>query len=73
MRAVVNPMFGGKKKDTFDPLIYQDSRFKDRPFANSAWELELDLRGELVNRDINLNDVTDIVLYVYYTDFSLAE
>ena len=73
MRAVLNPFFNGVKKDTYDPAIYRDDRFKDRPFANTFWELGVDLRDEAVNRDLDLNDITDIVLFFYYTDFSAAE
>ncbi len=71
--AVINPFFQGQKYANFDPAVYENNRFKDRPFINSFWELTLNLRDEAANRDIETAGMTDILLYVYYTDFSVSE
>ena len=34
------------------------------------WELVFNKRDEQVNLDIDLNALTDIKLYIYYTDFT---
>lgn len=66
--AVVNPFFNGRREFTAD--VYRNDRLRDRPFINSNWELVLNQRDERVNQDIDLNALTDIKLYVYYTDFT---
>lgn len=66
--AVINPFFNGVK--TFNPVVYQNYRLRERPLANSHWELLLNQFSERVNQDINLNSLNDIRLYVYYTDFT---
>ena len=50
--------------------IYRSYRFRDRPFVSSNWQVVLNQRTESVNEDINLTGLDDIVLYVYYTDFT---
>ena len=67
--AVINAIFGGVR--FFDNTIYQSHRLRDRPFVNTQWELVINQRDEQVNQDINLNALTDIRLYVYYTDFTV--
>ena len=62
-------MFGGVR--FFDNTIYQNYRLRDRPFVNTQWELVINQRDEQVNQDFNLTDLTDIRLYVYYTDFTV--
>lgn len=69
--AVVNPTFGGQKRD--DPLLYRNTRLQDRPFINSTWELGLNQRDEFVNKDINLSGLQDIKVYFYYEDFTFVE
>lgn len=66
--AVVNPFFNGRREFTAD--VYRNDRLRDRPFINSNWEIVLNQRDELVNQDIDLNALTDIKIYVYYTDFT---
>lgn len=66
--GVLNPFFNGRRE--FGPEIYRNDRLRDRPFINSNWELVLNQRDERVNQDIDLNALTDIKLYVYYTDFT---
>ncbi|MFO0749967.1 MAG: hypothetical protein U1F43_30505 [Myxococcota bacterium] len=66
--AVLNPFFNGQR--VFNPEIYRNDRLRDRPFANTHWELVLNQLDESVNKDINLNSLTDVRVYVYYTDFT---
>lgn len=66
--AVMNPFFNGQR--VFTPEIYRNNRLKDRPLANSRWELVLNQRDEQANQDIDVNSLTDVRLYVYYTDFT---
>ncbi len=71
--AVVNTFFNGEKEidaDTILHSVYESNRFVDRPYANSEWELVFNGVDEAVNQDINLSSITDIRLYVYYTDFT---
>ncbi len=66
--AVINPFFNGVRVFTSD--IYDNDRMRDRPVANSRWDLVINQKDETANMDIDLNSVTDIRLYVYYTDFT---
>ncbi len=66
--AVINAFFNGHK--TFDPSVYQNYRFQDRPLGNTQWQLLFNQASEKSNQDIVLNSINDIVLYVYYQDFS---
>lgn len=66
--AVLNPFFNGVK--TLNPTVYPNYRLRDRPLANSHWELLLNQLSEQVNRDIKLNTLDDIRLYIYYKDFT---
>ena len=67
--AVINTFFHSTKPPLINPQIYENERFRDRPFLNSEWLLGLDLHGEEVNRDIGRGNLQDIDLYIYYTDF----
>jgi len=66
--AVLNPFFNGNR--VFTPEIYKNYRMRDRPFVNTSWELVLNQKDEKANQDIDLNSITDIRLYIYYTDFT---
>src|SRR5690606_6018887 len=66
--AVVNTFFNGMR--VFGPEVYRSERLRDRPYINSGWELVFDQRGEWVNRDITLSSITDVRIYVHYTDFT---
>lgn len=66
--AVLNPFFNGQR--SFAPDVYRSDRFKDRPYANTYWELVLNQKDEQANQDIDLQSLTDITLYIYYTDFT---
>jgi hypothetical protein len=68
LTAVLDPFFNGVR--VFTPEIYNNDRMRDRPVANSRWDLVINQKDEQVNLDINLNSVTDVRLYVYYTDFT---
>ena len=65
--AVVNPFFNGNRVLAQD--VYKNQDFRDRPYLNTAWELVINQRDEKVNQDLDLQSLTDVRLYVYYTDF----
>ena len=66
--AILNTYFNGSK--LFEPAVYRSYRFRDRPVGNSHWELTINQVSEQVNKDIDLNSINDIKLYIYYTDFT---
>jgi hypothetical protein len=68
---VLNPFFNGVR--AFPESVYQSARMRDRPFVNTHWDLVINQKDESVNQDINLQSLTDVRLYVYYTDFTLSE
>lgn len=70
IRAEIDTFFNGVKPSFIDPELYQSVRLRERPLANSLWELGLNLRDDEVNRDIRPEELTDIRLYVYYEDFT---
>ncbi|MBN2802958.1 MAG: hypothetical protein JXR91_07675 [Deltaproteobacteria bacterium] len=66
--AVINPLFNGNR--VFEPDVYKNRRLRDRPFINTNWEFIFNQKDESVNEDIVVDSLTDIRLYVYYTDFT---
>ena len=66
--AVLNPFFNGVRELAED--VYRSERLRDRPFVNTAWTLVLNQKDEQVNLDIDLASLTDVRLYLYYTDFT---
>jgi hypothetical protein len=73
--AVVNTFFNGERPevlyhDSEFIRVFENERFRDRPFANSLWEMVINQRDEAVNKDINLMSLTDVRLYIYYTDYT---
>jgi hypothetical protein len=66
--AVVNTFFNGSKP--LSPSLYKNDRLRDRPYINTEWRMVLNQQNESVNQDINLQSLTDIRLYVYYSDFT---
>ncbi len=66
--AVIQPYFNGNR--VFDPAVYQSTRHEDRPLVNTNWQLVLNQRDELENKDILLDTLTDIRLYIYYEDYT---
>lgn len=67
--SIVQAYFG-RNNTVFASGVYQRMELRDRPFVNTQWRLVLDLRDDPVNRDLVLGNITDIYLYVYYTDFT---
>ena len=66
--GVVNTYFNGNR--VFDPEIYRNYRLRDRALANTLWEFVINQRDEEVNKDIDLQSLSDIRLLVYYNDFT---
>ncbi|MBN2195746.1 MAG: hypothetical protein JW751_23210 [Polyangiaceae bacterium] len=66
--AVLDPFFNGVRQ--LAPELYRNDRLRDRPLVNSLWEVVLNQRDERANEDIVLDSLTDVRLYVYYTDFT---
>lgn len=80
--AVINPVVNGERSFGQDSdgaitgparTIFRNYRFRDRPVVNTGWELVINRRTEAVNRDLNLGGIDDIVLSIYYTDFTSLE
>ena len=66
--AVVDAWIGQK---VFSDAVYQTFRFKDRPVANTRWELVLNLLDEEDNLDLSLLEgISDLRLHLYYMDFT---
>jgi hypothetical protein len=66
--GVVNASRNGVKD--YDPEVYRNYRFRERPLVNSQWELILNTRDEPANRDVQWRTLTDIRLLFYYSDFT---
>jgi hypothetical protein len=66
--AVINTSFNGRK--TLDPGVYRNDFLRDRPVLNTSWDLLFNQKDEIANQDIELNSLSDIRLYIYYTDFT---
>lgn len=67
--AVINTSFNNKT-DVYPAEVYRTNRLVDRPFINSRWELILNFRDEEVNLDIPVSAITDVRLFIYYSDFT---
>ncbi|HVK78400.1 MAG TPA: hypothetical protein VM734_34110 [Kofleriaceae bacterium] len=53
----------------FEPSVYRNVGMRERPLVNTSWRLVFDeLHPQ--NRDIRFEDLNDIFLYIYYTDFT---
>ena len=68
--AVINTSFNNDR-NAFDASVYKNSRFADRPYVNTSWEFVLNQVDEQANMDISLQGLTDIWLYIYYSDFTV--
>ncbi len=68
--AVIDAFFNSTREFAMSPEVYRNYRLRDRPLVNTGWELVFNQRDEVVNQDVNLGALTDIKLYIYYTDFT---
>jgi len=79
--AVIDLSFNGSRPFDSDSghiggpnsTVYRSFRLRDRPLVNSEWRLVFDVgpgAEEIDNRDITVSGLNDIVLRVYYTDFT---
>ena len=66
--AVINTFFNGAP--VFDAAVYRNERLRDRPLVNTSWNLVINRKDERVNTDLQLASLTDVRLYIYYTDFT---
>jgi hypothetical protein len=66
--AVINPFFNGNR--IYDAEVYRNYTLKDRPLVNTNWELVINRRDEVVNRDIDLGSLSDIRILMFYKDFT---
>lgn len=71
--AVINPAFNAQRPVELSQAteVYRSYRLRDLPLVNDHWELIFNHRDEAANLDINLAELTDIKLYVFYTDFTV--
>ncbi len=68
--AVINPFFNGTRQFSQSNELYRSYRLREFPLVNTDWEMVLNQRNEKVNQDINLDELIDIKLYIFYTDFT---
>ncbi|NOK11752.1 hypothetical protein [Corallococcus exercitus] len=66
-RAGLNPFFNGRK--TYKDDFYSNLAFRDHPLLNSRWEVAFD-RNDLKNRDVRLESLTDVKLYLHYSQYA---
>jgi hypothetical protein len=71
--AVIDTFFNGAQPfyQNAQENIYESWRFKDRPFVNTQWDAILNQKDEYVNMDIDLASLSDIRLFIYYSDFTV--
>ena len=55
---------------TGDGEIFKSTRLRDFPLVNTSWELILNLKDESDNEGIDLADISDVKLYIFYQDFT---
>lgn len=67
--SVVQAYFG-RNNTVFDPSVYRRYELHERPYINTQWRMVLDQRHDRDNQDIDLNQITDVYLYLYYLDFT---
>lgn len=66
--AVLDAFFNGERALPAD--VYRSERLRDRPFVNTGWQLVFNQKDEAVNADIPVEGLSDVRLYVFYTDFT---
>lgn len=64
--AVINTFFNGTRPS--NAAVYSNAQLRDRPYLNTHWKLFINQRSELANQDIDLNSLSDVRLYLYYSD-----
>lgn len=70
--AVINTFFNGNRSQVFNSSeLYQNQRLKNRPLLNTGWSLIFNQVDEYVNQDVNISSLSDIRLYIYYSDFTV--
>ena len=71
--AVLNPFFNSQRAVQFSTSteLYRNYRLRELPFVNNNWELVFNQRDEAVNQDIPVSEITDIKLYIFYSDFTV--
>lgn len=69
--VVAQPYFN--RATVFDPSVYRRYEMRERPYLNSSWAIVLDQVQSRDNQDIELGQLDDIALYLYYSDFTDAE
>ena len=50
--------------------MYRRYELHERPYINTQWRMVIDQRHDRDNQDIDLNQITDVYLYLYYLDFT---
>lgn len=68
--AVINAFFEEKDYYLNEARLYTNERLRDRPFVNTSWQLIVNRRDEADNLDINFQSLSDIQLYIFYSDFT---
>ena len=71
--AVINPSVNSTRQDPTlqgSQEIFRSYRLRDLPLINDNWELIFNNRDESVNQDIPIDRISEIALYVFYTDFT---
>lgn len=53
----------------FDPSVYRNYGMRERPLVNTSWSLVFDEKNPQ-NRDVHFDQLNDIYIYIYYTDFT---
>ena len=61
---------GGEVADAPLGRYRRSFRFRGRPVVNSGWRLLLDLQDEPENAGLRLGMIDDVVLRIFYTDFT---
>ena len=68
--AVIDAFMSEKRSSLLDDdEVYRSRSLASRPVLNTQWELVLNMVDEPANADFRLEDLTDVRLYFYYTDF----
>lgn len=66
--AVIDVLFNNVR--WFGPELYKSELLKDRPVVNTRWDLVINTKDETANDDLDLSQITDIRILLFYTDFA---